>query len=191
MRIAISGTHCMGKTTFIKDFLNMYPEYVYEEEPYYQIQEKHGIGFSEDPSLEDFIEQLEYSLKRLDFHATEANVIFERCPLDFVAYGMYLAHQEGVSFEDTRISEMLPEVKEALENLDLIIFLPMAKEHPIICPESEDESHRRTVDKILKKIYRDDLFDFFPTHDHPQPIEIWGAPEERMKKLKFYLKEMA
>ncbi len=190
MRIAISGTHCMGKTTFIKDFLNIYPEYVYEEEPYYQLQEKHGIEFSEDPSLEDFIEQLDYSLERLNFYATEANVIFERCPIDFVAYAMYLAHQEGLDLKDTRVSEMFLEIKEALENLDLIIFLPMTKEHPIICPESEDESYRKTVDGVLKKIYRDDLFDFFPTHDHPHLIEIWGSPEERMKKVGLYLEEM-
>ena len=123
MRIAISGTHCMGKTTFIKDFLKIYPEYVYEEEPYYQLQEIHGIEFSEDPALEDFIEQLKYSLERLDFYAAQANIIFERCPIDFVAYSMYLLHQEGMTLEDTHVSEMFPEIKEALKNLDLIIFL--------------------------------------------------------------------
>ena len=190
MRIAISGTHCIGKTTFIRDFLNIYPEYMYEEEPYYQLQEKHGIEFSEDPSLEDFIEQLDYSLERLDFYAAQANVIFERCPIDFVAYSMYLLHQEGMTLEDTHVSEMFPEIKEALKNLDLIIFLPMTKEHPIICPESENGSYRRAVDAVLKKIYRDDLLDFFPNHAHPHLIEIWGNPKERMKKLEFYLGEM-
>jgi uridine kinase len=56
MPIAISGTNCMGKTTFIADFLKVHPEYVYEEEPYYQLQEIHDIEFSDDPALEDFIE---------------------------------------------------------------------------------------------------------------------------------------
>jgi len=191
MRIAISGTHCMGKTTLIYDFLKIYPQYVYEEEPYYKLQEKHGIEFSGDPTLEDFIEQLEYSLERLDFHADQANVIFERCPLDFVAYAMYLVHQEGMNLEDTHVSEMFPEIKEALGNLDLIIFLPMTKEHPIIGSDSEDEVYRRTVDALLKKMYREDLFDFFSSHDHPQRVEIWGNPAERMKKLGLYLEEMA
>ena len=189
MRIAISGTHCMGKTTFIENFLKIYPEYVYEEEPYYQLQEKHGIEFSGDPVLEDFIEQMTHSLEQLDFYADQANVIFERCPIDFVAYSMYLVHQEGMTIEDTRVSEMFPEIKEALENLDLIIFLPMTKEHPIICPESEDEIYRKTIDGVLKKIYREGLFNFFPSHDHPQLLEIWGDLEERMKKLEFYLKK--
>ena len=191
MRIAISGTHCMGKTTFIKDFLKIYPGYVYEEEPYNQLQEKHDIEFSADPSLEDFIEQLEYSLERLDFHATPANVIFERCPIDFVAYLMYLAQQERMNFQDTHVSEMFPEITEALENLDLIIFLPMTKECPILSPESEDEVYRKAVDVVLKQIYREDLFDLLPSHDHPQLVEIWGKPEERMKKLESYLEKRA
>lgn len=191
MRIAISGTHFMGKTTLIEDFLRVYPQYTYEEEPYYQLQEKHDNEFSIDPTLEDFIEQLEYSIKRLDFYAAQANVIFERCPIDFVAYSMYLAYQEGMNLEDTRVCEMFPEIKESLENLDLIVFLPMTKESPIRCPESEDENYRETVDVALKEIYRDDLFDFFSGQNQPQFIEIWGSPGERMKRLKFFLEKMA
>lgn len=94
-RIAISGTHCMGKTTLINDFLEIYPEYIYEEEPYYQLQEKHDIEFSGEPTLEDFIEQLEYSLERLDFRAAQPNVIFERCPMDFVDLRDVSHRQEG------------------------------------------------------------------------------------------------
>ena len=91
-----------------------------------------------------------------------------------------------MTLEDTHVSEMFPEIKEALKNLDLIIFLPMTKEHLIICPESKDGAYRKTVDGVLKKIYRDDLFDFFPNHENPQLIEIWGSPEERMKKLELF-----
>ncbi len=190
MRIAISGTHCMGKTTFIQDFLKNYPEYIYEEEPYYRLQENHDIEFSVEPTIDGFIEQLEYSRERLDFHAAQENVIFERCPIDFVAYSMYLSYQEGMNLEDTHIFEMIPEIKEVLENLDLIVFLPMTREHPIIFPESEDGIYRESVDVALKQIYREDLFDFFPNHGHPQLIEIWGNPEERMKQLEFILEKM-
>lgn len=189
MRIAISGTHCMGKTTFIEDFLKKHPEYVYEEEPYHQLQEEHDREFSEEPTLDEFIEQLDYSIKRLDFHAAHPHVIFERCPIDFVAYSMYLAQQEGMNFEDTPVFEMLPEIKETLENLDVIIFLPMTKERHIPCPESEDGTYREAVDEILKQIYREDMFEFFANSEFSQIVEIWGTLEERMKKLEYYLEK--
>jgi uridine kinase len=100
MRIAISGTHCMGKTTLIQDFLKIHPEYTHEVEPYYQLQEKHGIEFFQDPTLEDFLEQLDYIIERLHLHAGQANVIFDRCPIDFMAYSMHLLHQEEMNFYD-------------------------------------------------------------------------------------------
>ena len=34
MRIAISGSHSMGKSTFVKDFHISHPEFVLEDEPY-------------------------------------------------------------------------------------------------------------------------------------------------------------
>ena len=189
MRIAISGTHCIGKSTLIQDFLKIHPKYLYKEEPYYQLQEMHGIEFSDYPTLDDFIEQLGYSLEQLEAHATQPNIIFERCPIDFVAYGMDVAHQEGIDFEDTPIAEKFPEIKESLENLDLIIFLPMTKTHPIACPESEDPRFQKAVDANLKHIYREELFDLLPSHEHPQLIEIWGSPEERIRKIEYYMEE--
>lgn len=40
MCIAISGTHCVGKTTLIEDFIKIHPEYHNEVEPYYALQEE-------------------------------------------------------------------------------------------------------------------------------------------------------
>jgi hypothetical protein len=179
----------MGKSTLIQDFLKIYPDYVFEEEPYYQLQEKHDIEFAEDPTLENIIEQLNHNLERLDFHEAHTNVIFERCPLDFIAYSMYLVHEEGLNLEDTSIVEMFTGIKESLEYLDLIVFLPMTKEHPISCQDDEDTIFRKAVDTTLKQLYREELFDLIPSYDRPQVIELWGSPEERMRKLKYYLEE--
>lgn len=187
MRIAISGTHCMGKTTLIDDFLKAHPEYTFEEEPYYQLQEKHGVEFSEWLILEDFIQQLDYSIERLEELAAEENVIFDRCPLDFLAYSMALLHEEEMSFYDTVIIDRFPEIKEALKKLDLIVFLPITSKHPIRFPQPEGEDFRILADAHLKAIYREDLLDIFPRHNHPQIIEIWRSPQERLHKLELYL----
>ncbi len=187
MRIAISGTHCMGKTTLIHDFLKTHSEHTHEVEPYYQLQEKHGIEFFEELAFEDLLDQFDFSLERLLLYSTPANVIFARCHIGFIAYSLYFLHHEEISLYDSSLPEKFSEIKTAFENLDIIVFLPMTREHPINCPASEDQHYRKSVDKYLKQIYREELFDLFPSYDHPQVIEIWGSPQERIKKLEMYL----
>jgi hypothetical protein len=65
MRIAISGTHCSGKSTLIDEFLLAHPEFTHEPEAYEALQEDHGETFSAEPNAEDFYRQLEYNVGRL------------------------------------------------------------------------------------------------------------------------------
>src|SRR4030095_5709841 len=86
MRIAVSGTHGVEKSTLIEEFLQTHPEFVYEPEPYAVLVEDFGEEFSEDPCVEDFHRQLEFNIDRLQQHAPGEKVIYERCPIDFLAY---------------------------------------------------------------------------------------------------------
>ena len=179
MRIAISGTHFVGKSTLIEDFIQKHPEYRVEVEPYYKLQDEKEMELSLEPSLDSLIEQLDYSIKQLNQSANETNVIFDRCPVDFIAYAMCVA-------DDSEVEERFDDVKEALDNLDLIIFLPITKEHIIEYTE-ENPAFRKAADKCFKKIYRDDVGDIFPRCNHPKIIELWGDRETRIKKLESYL----
>src|SRR5215213_4027889 len=86
MRIAISGTHCTGKSTLIDEFLHTHPEFLHEPEPYTVMVEDLGEEFAEQPCVDDFLRQLEFNIGRLRQHARGERVIYERCPLDFIAY---------------------------------------------------------------------------------------------------------
>src|SRR6476659_2718499 len=86
MRIAVSGTHCVGKSTLIDEFLRVHPEFVHEPEPYTVLVEDYGEEFSAEPCVQDFRRQLEFNLERLAKHSPKENVIYERCPIDFIAY---------------------------------------------------------------------------------------------------------
>ncbi|MBS0351175.1 MAG: hypothetical protein JSR33_08335 [Proteobacteria bacterium] len=70
--------------------------------------------------------------------------------------------------------------------MNLIVFVPITKEHPIDYQE-EDAIYRKIIDKNFKKIYRDEIYDVFPGYNHPRIIEIWDNPLTRIKKLKAYL----
>jgi hypothetical protein len=67
--------------------------------------------------VEDFELQLERSIACL--HEGESNVIFDRCPADFLGY--LLTHRDAEAFE---LEEWLPRVRAAIETLDLIVFVP-------------------------------------------------------------------
>jgi len=187
MRIAISGTHFIGKSTFINDFIKLHPDYIHEVEPFEKLQEENGQEFSEEPTLEGLISELDYSIERLHHFSNQPNVIFDRCPIDFVAYAMYILKQTGSDFHESFVAERLPDIKEALENLDLIVFMPIKQVHEADFFVDEDQDFRHAADKYFKKIYRDEVIDIFPGYDHPKIIEIWGNRRERVEKLETYL----
>lgn len=99
---------------------------------------------------------------------------------------MCVLDQDAANVNDSEISEIFPEIKDALNNLDLIVFLPLTKEHPIEHTE-ENPAYRKLADKFFKEIYRDDICDVFPSYIHPKIVEIWGDRMTRIKKLESYL----
>jgi uridine kinase len=78
MRIAISGTHLVGKTTLAETLAAVLPEHELMPDPYHLLEEE-GHEFTEMPSLEDFEAQLERSLECLE--GSGSSVVFDRCPL--------------------------------------------------------------------------------------------------------------
>jgi uridine kinase len=75
MRIAVSGTHFMGKSTLIEDFIHKHPHYRCEVEPYYQLQNQKEMELSLDPSMDSLIEQLDFSIEQLFKCANQQNII--------------------------------------------------------------------------------------------------------------------
>lgn len=161
MRIAVSGTHFIGKSTLIEDFIKKHPEYKSEIEPYYKLQNEKSMELSLESSRESSLEQLDYSVNQLNECANEKNVIFDRCPVDFIAYAMCSLDQDDIDVNDSEVSERFSEIKAALNNLDFILFLPITKENSIEYTE-ENPIYRQLADKCFKKLYRDDICDIFP-----------------------------
>lgn len=137
MRIAVSGTHCVGKSTLIDEFLCVHPEYTHEPEPYTTLTEDFGEEFAAEPNVDDFLRQLEFSITTLAKHARETNVIYERCPLDFLAYIEAL--------EPGRDELLLGPISTAVKQLDFIVYLPIeqdADEFPQTAKSSRSPAQR-------------------------------------------------
>src|SRR5580692_960555 len=85
MRVGISGTHGTGKTTLAEALCAHLPGHVAADEPYYLLEEEgHEFGFP--PSLEDYRALLARSLRSLSSLPLLPGVVFDRTPLDYLAY---------------------------------------------------------------------------------------------------------
>jgi predicted ATPase len=174
MRIAVSGTHCTGKSTLIEEFLRAHPDFTHEPEPYTVLVEDFGEEFAAEPSVEDFYRQLEFNIDRLRQHSPGEQVIYERCPLDFLAYIHALDPQSTATLLDS--------VSEAMQNLDVIVYLPLDD----TAPDSEHPRLRNAVDHRLSAIFRDNEFDVL-TSCAATIIEATGSTARRLRILKSHI----
>lgn len=158
MRIAVSGSHCSGKSTLIEDFLAVHRDYEHEPEPY-ELLELYGEAPGDEPAAEDFHRQLELSVETFRRYAPGARVIVERSPLDFAAYLLALG-------------EMIELPVSAMEHIDLLVVLPL--DGTIDAPEAEDLELREAMnDRLLELVEQCDV----------RVVEVQGTRRERLAAL--------
>jgi len=172
VRIAVSGTHCTGKSTLIEEFLQAHPDFVHEPEPYTVLVEEFGEEFSGEPCLEDFYRQLQFNIDRLNQHSRDERVIYERCPIDFLAYIDVLDSQAAQASVDL--------VSEATRNLNLIVYVPLDPTFDV--PHDEYPKLRKSVDRRLSAIFREDKFGIISSSD-VVVVEAMGSTKQRLRIL--------
>jgi len=92
MRIAISGSHCMGKSTLIGDFLSEWQSYELPEKSYRHVLNDLNLPHSSESTKETQKAILDFMCKQVKEYDKEKNVIYDRCPLDNLVYSMWLYH---------------------------------------------------------------------------------------------------
>ena len=151
----------------------MHPDFVHEPEPYAVLVEELGEEFSAEPCVEDFLRQLEFNIARLKQHETGSRVIYERCPIDFLAY-----------VECAGQTLRTDEVIEAIQSLDLIVYLPIDN-----AVHTEDfPKLRKQVDRRLSAIYREDDLGIISATGLAI-IEATGPVEKRLRIVEAAMKE--
>lgn len=145
MRIAVFGTHKVGKTTLAEELLKSLPGYTLEMEPYYQL-ELSGYEFSETPTAEDFLEQFNYSAKLIS--QSKNKVIFDRCVLDILAY----LH---VVDPGRRIQSLFETAQTLLAEIDLFVFVPIEEPDVIPSHQADLPELRGQVNDLLHEWIRD------------------------------------
>lgn len=176
MRIAVTGTHGSGKSTLVEDFVSATAGYEAVPEPYWLLVQQ-GVVFANGPSVADLEEQLKQSCALL-LATSEANVVFDRCPLDLIGYLEVLSAAGG--FEWSPDGKLLKRIEDALASLDLVAFVPL-KSPDEIEVAIEYPKLRKRVDARLKTMLRED--DLGLLADGPRVVEITGTREQRVRRL--------
>lgn len=170
MRIAVSGAHRTGKTTLVEELTRALPTYSAVDEPYYLLEEE-GHELSEMPSLEDFELQLERSIECIA--ESQKNTLFDRCPADILAY--LLTHDDADGFD---VERWLSRVRRAMQQLDLIVFVPVEAPDRVIVSAANERRLRRRVDEEILDIILGDRWNF-----GVDTVEVAGPPHERIRKV--------
>lgn len=181
MRVAISGTHCCGKSTLIEAFLLGHQDYLHEPEPYEALQDLYGEAFAAEPSADDFYRQLEYHLERLHQYRLGDRVIFERSPVDYPAYLLALGDLDRDTADARLAKRSIAMARDGIAQIDVIVYLP-AEGWGGGVPESEDPELRRAVDTRLEAILLEDDFSMFAAN-RPLIVEAIGTTAQRLRTL--------
>ena len=180
MRVAVSGSHGTGKSTLIAAFLERCPEYAHEPEAFELLGDE--IDFEDGaPSADGLRLLLAHTVSTLDRCAPGASVVFERSPVDYLAYAIASrswARGSAAAF----LEESLPVVRRSLLQLDLIAFLPVAPGGPAVRP-GEDPRLRKRVDRALANALLDDEYDLLAEAGSPRVVALPTSLEGRVAEL--------
>ncbi len=150
MRVGISGTHGTGKSTLAGALCASLPGHVTADEPYYLLQEE-GYEFGFPPSPEDYRALLACSLRILSSPRRPTGVVFDRTPLDYLAYlataGLDPSREAGAAT-----------LRPAFAGLDLLVITLITPQTERVLPAAEMPGLRsRMNDALLELVYDDPL----------------------------------
>ena len=189
MLISVIGTQCIGKSTFIKDFIAKYPNYITPEIDYRKIILDRNLQLNREGNyrsqkiLFDFI--LEQTITCAEDH--KQDYILDRSIIDALVYSYWLYnYKENSGFTLENISEMKETVLKCNHLYDALIYIPLSgNEHVNIENDKfrdTNEQYRIDIDNIFKYI-----IGLIEIHNKAKVISIYGTREERLNRINDYI----
>ncbi len=144
MRLAVTGPQNTGKTTFIRDFLSAFPNYVTPDETYRDVVRKNKLKLNR-VAVEYSQRVIRDFLYKQTTENKQKNIIFDRCVLDNLIYSLY--QYEIGNFKKEFIDKTRKMVYDSLKHLEALIFIPTAVSVPL-AEDGERDINTQYVDAI-------------------------------------------
>lgn len=194
MRIAFSGTANTGKSTLINNFLTVWTGYNTPERTYRDLIKEKNLEHSSNTNTTTQWEVLNFMIDQLQSYDKKSKVVFDRCPLDNLAYTLW-AHDKGVEgFDKQFVDKCISLTRESMRYIDIIFLLEYSESIKI-----EEDGLRDTnkdfikeIDNIFKALFAQyeqnyDADIFFPKNDSPGVIVLPADPQRRIDIISEYL----
>lgn len=171
MKVAIIGSFQVGKTTLSEEINQSLKNFSFYPEAYNSLEED-GYEFNHPPELNDYEEMINRSCE--DIIDSTENAVFDRCPLDYLALA---CASESLNWSDLPFD--LDRIKEVLESIDMILYIPIESPDRIAKNLSDfDREFRTEADKKVRELLFDDPLDIT---QNINMVEIMGPLKERVR----------
>jgi predicted ATPase len=194
--ISVSGTQCVGKTTFIKDFLAQWPMYKTADKTYRDVIRSEKLKINKETTQESQKLILEAIVEDINLASKDEFILFDRSPIDNLVYSLWAYDKNVGDIDDGFVADCIKIARQAIKKLDIMLLIPLTKHHQIKIEESEqretDPVYRKEIDELFQGLKRkreadDDVF--FVKDDSPPFIEVFGSREARIAMCQLYIRE--
>jgi len=194
MRIAFSGTGNSGKTTLVKSFLYTWKSYSTPEKTYRDLIQEEGLSHSSATTTDTQEKILNFMIDQVQGHDQSDKVVYDRCPLDNIAYSMW-CHDKGVEgFTKDFVTEQIKLMRESMRFLDIIFLCKFDSKQKVVDDgfRDTDLNFIKEVDNIFFSLYRQytehpEADIFFPERDSPCVILMPDDPQARIDLVGEYV----
>lgn len=181
MRISFSGSGNTGKSTLMKAFLQRWSMYKTPVKTYRDVIKENNLKHSSATTEETQLLILDHMTQTLQAHKDEKYIIYDRNPLDNLAYSLHAAEKDLIS-EDV-LGVTVDIVRRSLKNLDIIFWIKYDPSIKIVSDQLRDTNlnYIQEIDDIFTGLYEqysDHLGNtpFFIAEDCPAIIPIENIP---------------
>jgi hypothetical protein len=182
VRVAVSGSHGVGKSTLIAAFLGRHPEYAHEPEAFEVMADEIDLTESGAPTPDGLRTLLDYTVSALEGRSVQPNVVFERSPLDYLAYAAASGSAWPRGEKRRLLATHSAVVRSSIRHLDLVAFLPLSPMGPGR-RRGEDGRFRRRVDHWMRRVLVDDVYGLFADGRTPRVVELPAEPDRQLASL--------
>ncbi len=160
MRIAITGSADVGKTTLFNALKNELPDYSFYQELAMQLIEKEPDLFNDKPAFEKRLYELHKLRETDEGFIKKENIIVDRCVLDTLVFSEY----HGISEYFNR-EQIIKELSIACYDMIFIVF-------PFTPFKEADKLHLAFVNLSKKLSIKGFPFIFIKTPDLQERVEL-------------------
>ena len=195
MRIAFTGTANSGKSTMVKSFLHTWTDYNTPTKTYRDVLEEKGLEHSSKTTTETQTAVLDHLIDTVQGKGLKDKYVYDRCPLDAVAYTMWANGKEIEGFTDEFTENQIAMSREALRSLD-IIFMTRFNENTMTVEadglRDANLEFIKEMDNIFYSLYMQymvhaDADVFYPKGDSPCLILLPDDPQARIDLVQEYV----